>query len=393
MISRKISRACRWLSALGAGLALLLASGAPIAQDSGLNLRAAWVTRWALRSAEDVKALLARLDEVGVNTVFFQVRGAADAFYRSSYEPWSDLLTGTLGEDPGWDPLRIAVREGHRLGMEVHAWVNVFTAFQTTDSGNPPPLSDPIHPMLAHPDWVARNKSGTPMPILKSATADNYAFFSPTKREVQDHVKHVINEIVGKYRVDGIHLDYVRFPDSSYSYDTESRVAYLKAELREGLSFAQWRTRELSRFVGEIGRSVEMVRPGTAVSAAVWQVVDAGRTSYYQDGVDWMRRGYVDFVVPMIYSVSVSSFEDRLKVYADSVGASNVVAGIGAYLEGFDGAVLVGQLEAASALRAGGIAVFNSDYALTYGDVLRFYFGGGEASDSGVNPGIDPGGQ
>jgi uncharacterized lipoprotein YddW (UPF0748 family) len=365
------------------GLALLLASGSPIAQDTGLTIRAAWVTRWALRSADEVKALLTRLADLGVNTVFLQVRGAGDAFYRSSYEPWSDLLTGTLGKDPGWDPLRVAVREGHKLGLEVHAWVNVFTAFQTTDSGQPPTITDPLHPMLAHPDWIARNKAGTPMPILKSATGDNYAFFSPTKRGVQDHVKHVINEIVGKYRVDGIHLDYVRFPDSSYSYDTESRVAYLKASLREDLSFAQWRRRELSRFVGEVGRSVGMVRPGTRVSAAVWQVIDAGRTTYYQDGVEWMRRGYVDFLVPMIYSVSVASFDSRLKAYADSVGASSVVVGIGAYLEGFDGTVLIGELEAATALHAGGIAVFNSDYALTYGDVLRTYFGMAAESDSG----------
>ena len=148
----------RWLSALGVGLALLLVSGAPIAQDTGLSLRAAWVTRWALRSAEDVRTLLARLAEVGVNTVFFQVRGAADAFYRSSYEPWSDLLTGTLGEDPGWDPLRVAVREGHRLGLEVHAWVNVFTAFPDHRLGESAAADRPIHPMLAHPEWVARTK-------------------------------------------------------------------------------------------------------------------------------------------------------------------------------------------------------------------------------------------
>jgi uncharacterized lipoprotein YddW (UPF0748 family) len=375
-------RTHRWPLAIALGLALVLVSGSPVAQDTGLTVRAAWVTRWALRSAGDVKTLFARLADLGVNTVFLQVRGAGDAFYRSSYEPWSDLLTGTLGKDPGWDPLKVAVREGHRLGLEVHAWVNVFTAFQTTDSGQPPAITDPLHPMLAHPDWVARNRAGTPMPILKSATADNYAFFSPTKKAVQDHVKHVINEIVGKYRVDGIHLDYVRFPDSSYSYDTESRVAYLKAELREGLSFAQWRRRELGRFVGDVRRSVGMVRPGTAVSAAVWQVIDAGRTTYYQDGVDWMRRGYVDFLVPMIYSVSVASFESRLKAYADSVGGSSVVAGIGAYLEGFDGAALVGELDAATALHAGGIAVFNSDYALAYGDVLRTYFGVTAASDS-----------
>lgn len=371
-----------------------LAWGPPLAEESGFEVRAAWVTRWAFKSADDVRSLFGRLAGLGVNTVFFQVRGAADAFYRSSYEPWSDLLTGTLGRNPGWDPLRVAVREGHRLGIEVHAWVNVFTAFQTTESGQPPGPTEPPHPMLAHPDWIACNREGRAMPILKAAAGDNYAFFSPTKRDVQDHIKNVISEIVGKYPIDGVHLDYVRFPDSAYSYDAESRVAYLKAALREDLSFAQWRRRELTRFVGEIGRSVEAVRPGTVVSAAVWQVIDSGRDTYFQDGVDWVRRGYIDLAVPMIYSLSAASFESRLKAYADSVGGSRVVAGIGAYLEGFDGRVLVSEIEAAAALRAAGVAVFNSDYALAYADQLRFCFagasGGGADSTSAGGPPPDP---
>jgi uncharacterized lipoprotein YddW (UPF0748 family) len=150
----------------------------------------------------------------------------------------------------------------------------------------------------------------------------------------------------------------------------------------------------LTRFVGEIGRSVEAVRPGTVVSAAVWQVIDSGRDTYFQDGVDWVRRGYIDLAVPMIYSLSAASFESRLKAYADSVGGSRVVAGIGAYLEGFDSRVLVSEIEAAAALRAAGVAVFNSDYALAYADQLRFCFagasGGGADSTSAGGPPPDP---
>ncbi|MFZ1948113.1 MAG: family 10 glycosylhydrolase [bacterium] len=356
--------------------ALLAAWSATVQPEPADQIRAVWVTRWAFKSPDDVKNLFDRLSGLGVNTVFFQVRGAGDAFYRSSHEPWSATLSGSLGRDPGWDPLRVAVREGHRRGLDVHAWVNVFTAWQVTDSGDPPPVTEPLHPLAAHPEWVCRDRTGRPMSLKKSETADNYAFFSPTRADVGRYITQVLSELVGKYNVDGLHLDYVRFPDSSYSYDKESRIAYLKDTVDDEMSFAAWRRERLTEFVGQLGRSVKKVRPEVAVSAAVWQIIDAGRTSYYQDGVEWLRRGYVDFLVPMIYTPSAATFESRLTAYADSVGGANVVAGLGAYMEGFNGETLVAELEAARRVRARGVCIFNSDYALAYADSLGAFFGG-----------------
>ena len=365
--------------ALSAVLLCVLGFSFPAKPESdpapeGFAVKAVWITRWAFKSPEDVKFLFARLADLGVNTVFFQVRGACDAFYRSSYEPWSDLLTGTLGRDPGWDPLRLAVREAHKQGLELHAWVNVFTAWQVTESGDRPPVTDPGHVLLTHPEWIACDRAREPMPIGKSEARDNYAFLSPTNKDAQRHIKNVVSEIVGKYDVDGVHLDYVRFPDSSYSYDKASRLAYLKATIREEMPFSKWRARQLTDFVADLSRSIKKVRPGTMVSAAVWQVIDGGRTSYYQDGVEWMRKGYVDFLVPMIYTTSASTFEARLKTYADSVGASKVVAGIGAYLDDFDAGTLQAELEKTVEYRARGVCIFNSDYALLYPAVVTDFF-------------------
>lgn len=350
------------------------------APRAGLPIRGVWVTRWAFKSPADVDSLFDRFARMGINTVFFQVRGAGDAFYKSSYEPWSYVLGGTLGQDPGWDPLKTAVAEGHKRGLEVHAWVNVFTAWPVTEEGNAPIRTEPEHPFLAHPDWIAVDCEGKAMAIKKSDTRDNYAFFSPTKKEVRDHVRKVIDEIVGKYRVDGVHLDYVRFPDSSYSYDAESKVAYLKANLRDSLTFKQWRTNQLTELVGEISRSIDRVRPGTVLSAAVWQLIDSGRTGYYQDGVAWVRKGYVDFLVPMFYTLREDDYTERLQTYADSVGAENVVAGIGAYLDGFDEAMLESQMAIASDCRLRGMCIFNSDYAVQYARSIRGML---EGEDSG----------
>lgn len=357
-------------------LFLFLISPSPPAEpEPGFATRAVWVTRWACKSPEDVTALFTNLADMGINMVFFQVRGACDAFYRSSFEPWSDLLTGTLGQDPGWDPLAVAVREGHRLGLEVHAWVNVFTAWQVTESGYPPPVTDPIHVMLSHPEWIACDRAGKPMPIKMSQARDNYAFLSPTSKGAREYIRKVLREIVGKYDIDGLHLDYVRFPDSSYSYDKESRLAYLKTTLREEMSFSEWRRRELTQFIGDLRRSVKKIRPGTKLSAAVLQVMDAGRDSFYQDGVEWMRKGYVDFLVPMIYTTSQTSFETRLRTYVDSVGASNVIAGVGAYLETFSDTTFRAELETARTYRVRGVCIFNSDYAMRYSPLIEGFFG------------------
>jgi uncharacterized lipoprotein YddW (UPF0748 family) len=377
------ARTCRWAPArrwFVAPAALLflvglMASSLAIEPEAALATRAVWVTRWACKSPQDVTVLFSNLAEMGVNTVFFQVRGAGDAFYKSSLEPWSEILTGTLGKDPGWDPLEVAVSEGHRLGLEVHAWVNVFTAWPVTDAGDPPPVTQPMHIFRAHPEWLVCDRNQKPMSIKRSEARDNYAFLSPTSKGAREHVKKVLKEIVTKYDVDGLHLDYVRFPDSCYSYDRESRLAYLKDTVHKEVPYAQWRRQKLTEFIADLSRSIKKTRPHAKLSAAVMQTIDTGRRTYFQDGVDWARRGYLDFLVPMIYTSNLSFFDTRLKAYADSVGASRVVVGIGAYLEGFSDTTLVAELRAAKAWQARGVAIFNSDYAVLHSLTIQNQFG------------------
>jgi uncharacterized lipoprotein YddW (UPF0748 family) len=342
------------------------------------EMRAAWVTRWAFKDSADVRALFRDLEKIGVNTVFFQVRGACDALYRSSLEPWSDLLTGRLGADPGWDPLQIALREGHGRGIEVHAWINVFTGWAVTDSGAAPPSSDPPHVVNTHPDWLASDAQGRRMSLFKQETEQSYVFLSPTHEDVQDHITAVVRDLVSRYDLDGLHLDYVRFPDSSYSYDTDTKAAYrldmiLRGVGQEALSFHEWRIRRLNDFVGRLAVTARGLRPGLLVSAAVWQKVDEGREIYLQDGIEWLRRGRLDFLVPMLYTSSVETFRERLDTFVRPAGAGNVVAGLGPYLEAFTDSILAAELDEAGAREVLGYSIFNSDFALRYGNVLKRY--------------------
>jgi len=337
------------------------------------EIRAAWVTRWGFRSAGDISGTFERLSAAGVNTVFFQVRGACTVLYRSDLEPWSGVLTGTLGRDPGWDPLEVAVVEGHKRGMAVHAWVNVFPAWPVSDSPRGPTETVPRHVMLEHPEWLARNRRGEPMPLERSAAGHAYAFLSPTVPGVQERTREIIREIVCGYEVDGVHLDYVRFPDSTYSYDDASRSAYrtYAPYAPAGMTYAIWRMSQLSDLIGDINRVVKEERPHAILSVTLRRDYMEGKEYFFQDGLEWLLQGYVDLLVPMIYTSSMDLFEKGVREYSLLAGEESVVAGIGAYMEGVDDITFAGQIQVARSYGLRGISIFNSDYALKYGDILK----------------------
>ena len=146
-------------------LLILLVAGSATAQPARRELRGVWLTTllgldWPAASMrgntaaqqQTLRDILDDLQRRRFNTVFFQVRSRGNALYRSALEPWASELTGTLGRDPGWDPLAFVIVEAHARGMSVHAWFNVCRVW----SKGEPPLSTPRHVVRAHPEWVQR---------------------------------------------------------------------------------------------------------------------------------------------------------------------------------------------------------------------------------------------
>src|SRR5262249_48194539 len=132
----------------------------------------------------------------------FQIRDRGDVLFESSYEPWSDILTGTSGKNPGWDPLKFAINEAHAHGMELHAWFNTFLVRSISSR---PPVTSPPHVIMRHPEWVHLVKDGwwldAGIPAARAYTLQ------------------VAMEIVRKYDVDGVHFDFMRYPESGYDDD------------------------------------------------------------------------------------------------------------------------------------------------------------------------------
>jgi len=269
------------------------------------EIRALWVTRWDFGSADDVTAIVDQAADAGFTDVIFQVRGRFDAFYPSILEPWAKELTGTLGKDPGWDPLGTALAAAHARGLKLHAWLNVFALW----SGSSAPASAGVkHPLQLHPEWLMVTSDGTPMPL----GGPEYQWASPGIAAVRAWNTAVVEEIVASYPdLDGVHLDRVRYPGPEYSYDPESVTGWSAAKAAEpGLTFAAYRARQVNAQVAEIHEMLQGIAPQVVLSAAVsaiyedvwgWGGVSLGLADNFQDSLAWLAAGSIDLLFPMAY--------------------------------------------------------------------------------------------
>ena len=264
------------------------------------SIRAIWVTRWDYKTPADIARIMDNCRQTGFNTVLFQVRGHGTACYRSRIEPWADELGG---RDPGFDPLAVACREAHRRGLGLHAWVNVMPGWR----GKRPP-KDPRQLYHAHPDWFWRDAAGRRQP------PGWYVSVNPCYPEVRRYLVAVMQEIATRYPVDGLHLDYIRFPNEwNSSYPQGAKVPDYPRDPRTLALFRQatgrtpeqapaawddWRTAQVTQLLREIRTMQRRTRPRIALSAAVGADPALARRTHFQDARRWMAERLVDAVFP-----------------------------------------------------------------------------------------------
>ncbi len=295
--------------------AILLASFAAVplsAQADRGEARALWVTRFDYDSEAKIARIMATAARANFNIIYFQARASGDAFYRSSIEPCASLLCGKLGGTPSYDPLEVAVREGHRHGLQVHAYLNALTGRPAGIEGQCKPIPEPDggnprHMLLDHPEWIMSDRTGKRLPCPNS---EEYVWVSPSFPEVRTRLAIVAADIARRYEIDGIHLDRIRYPGNAWSYDAASRAEFGLNPHQYPAEWKAYRTGLVSRMVRETYDSIAAVKPSLVLSAAVWGIYDdnwnwktlAGRTDLMQDGRSWAKDGYMDILVPMTYS-------------------------------------------------------------------------------------------
>jgi len=293
-------------------------------------MRAAWVTRFEYRTESDVRGIVAAAADAGLDTLLFQVRGNATAFYRSSLEPWAEELGG---EEPGFDPLAVACEEAASRGVALHAWVNVMPAWR----GTRPPL-DPRQLVRARPEWMWVDANGCRQPFIESF----YVSVNPCLPAVRAYLVEVFREIVERYPVRGLHLDYIRFPSEppvipagsglDYPHDPAT-LGLFRAETGlapgdEPAAWTNWRVEQVTRLVREIRAMLSRSRPDAALSAAVAADPERARARYFQDAKAWLAEGLLDVVLPMNYTAEEPLFETRLARWRDLPRTAALVSGV-----------------------------------------------------------------
>ncbi len=300
------------------------------------ELRGVWLTTlsgldWpaaALRNAPDDQraSLRQKLDNIvrmGLNTVYFQVRSRGNTMYISTREPWAAELTGTLGRDPGWDPLAFAVEECHRRGIEIHAWVNVFKAW----SGETlPARTSPPHLIHAHPGWITPYKGEQ--------------WIDPGIPEARAWLVELFADLVSRYDVDGLHLDYTRYPEVDFDDDATWRTHGRRQNK------ADWRRDNVSAFVSAVSARLRSIRPRLELGAAPIGIYTSipgargweGRNAVSQDSRRWLEEGWIDYVCPQVYwglknRGSGIDFEALVRDWVRHAAGRNVLIGLAPYKE------------------------------------------------------------
>jgi uncharacterized lipoprotein YddW (UPF0748 family) len=258
-----------------------------------------WPSRNSL-SADQQRAeltdILDRAASLGLNSVVLQVRPASDAVYRSSIEPWASLLSGTQGNDPGYDPLAFAVTEAHARGLQLHAWINPFREGNSADSAK-----------LAATHLFRTRRD-------LSRVYGTQLWLDPGEPEAQDHVIRVVRDIVQRYDVDAIHADDYFYPYQENDaqgklIDFPDSGSYARA--KSALSRADWRRENIDRFVERMYREVHAIKPALAVGISpfgIWRPGNppgvTGLDAYatiYADSRKWLQQGWVDYLAPQLY--------------------------------------------------------------------------------------------
>lgn len=255
-----------------------------------------WPSRTGLGEAAAVAELTALFDGLvasGANTVFLQVRPESDALYRSSLEPWSRFLTGVQGKDPGYDPLARAIELAHARGLELHAWLNPFrgmtsASVQTADN---------------HPTRVLAEHTrawGTQL------------WMDPGAPAVQAHVLAVIEELLRRYDVDGLHFDdyFYPYPIAGKTFPDDATYAAYQGG-GGALGRDDFRRANVDDFVRRVSELSARVRPDVRFGVSPFGIWRPGYprgivgldayAELYCDAPKWIDRGWVDYLAPQLY--------------------------------------------------------------------------------------------
>lgn len=263
-----------------------------------------WPSRRGLTREEqqaELRALLDRAVELKLNAVIVQIRTSADALYESALEPWSEYLTGTQGQSPGYDPLALWIAEAHQRGLELHAWFNPFRARQS--GARSAPAANHVSRM--QPDWVRRY--------------GDQLWIDPGEPAAAEHTLAVFRDVLRRYDVDAIHIDDYFYPypivdpQTKQELDFPDEPSWQRYVLGGGtLARADWRRQNVDQLIERLYRMIRALKPQVRFGISPFGLPKpalrpegiAGFSQYdklHADVERWLAEGWLDDLVPQLY--------------------------------------------------------------------------------------------
>ena len=321
--------------------------------------RGIWVVRYRLTSPAVVDQVVEDARAGRFNLLFVQVHGRGDAYYHSVIDPRAETL---IDAPAGYDPLRYVLDRGHEAGLQVHAWVNAFYVWPYPP---PYPLSEK-HIVISEPDWLIVDDEGRNLaqynPYQRAREPVEGLYLDPASAEVSNYVLQVCKEVVTNYDVDGIHLDFIRYPGQRWGFNEGAVKAFVERWgvdprllsggvrnpnperfLRKDLPlhlrwhyyyYSLWtetKSYYITDLVRDIQEAVKSIKPSIVLSAAVFPDAKVAQYSKGQDWATWLTHGYIDLVVPMAYYGDSSRVTAQMAEARKRGGEQMVFAGLGAW--------------------------------------------------------------
>ena len=253
------------------------------------------------KQKQEFIAILDKCVELNINAVIFQIRTQADALYDSKLEPWSEFLTGKMGQppEPYYDPLKFAVDEAHRRGLQLHVWFNPYRVRVPGSKGE----AAPNHASVAHADSVR--------------TYGKYQWFDPGDPASEEIFISVLTDVVKRYDIDGVHID-----DYFYPYQEKDKNGKIipfpddetyKQAVATGVKLERddWRRRNVDHLIERMYDEVKKEKPWVLVGISPFGIWRPGNpkgvvgldqyATLYADAKKWEQEGWLDYLTPQIY--------------------------------------------------------------------------------------------
>lgn len=305
------------------------------------EIRSVWLDRGTIVKAgneSNLAQIFDRLAAAGINTIFFETLNASYPIYPSQVAPKQNPLI------KNWDPLESAVKLAHERGMELHAWVWTFAAANQRHNKILNLAPDYPGPVIeAHPEWANYDNAGNMIPVGQTK-----AFFDPSNPELRQYLLNLFAEIVTRYQVDGLQLDYIRYPFQDpalgrvYGYGKAAREQFqlqfgvdpLEITVDQHDLWRKWtafRTYQVDSFVTQVSKMLREKRKDLILSVAVFPLPEAERIEKIQQHWEfWARNGDIDLIIPMTYALDTHRFGRLAQPWINStqLGSTLLVPGI-----------------------------------------------------------------